>query len=227
MKRHTYFIAGTDTDVGKTYIACALLQAAKALDLTTLGLKPISAGCDTTEHGLRNDDAMQLMASSTVKLPYEQVNPYAFEPPIAPHIAAQEEKRSVSISQMQGLVSGALMAGAQFSLVEGAGGWRVPVNNREFLSRLPQLLDMPVILVVGVKLGCLNHARLTAEAIKADGLKIAGWVANCIDPNTARLEENLTALQGLLGAPCLGRVPLSKYDPSVAKKHLNLSKLLG
>ncbi len=222
MKRKTYFVAGTDTDAGKTFVSTALLECAKDNGLSTLGLKPVSAGCDHVDGQLKNDDALKLIDASTIQLPYEQVNPYAFEPPIAPHIAAKEAGARVSIQQMQGMVRGAMMAGADFTLIEGAGGWRVPVNEREFLSRLPQVLELPVILVVGVKLGCLNHARLTAEAIRADGLTIAGWVANCIDPNTARADENIQALQGLISAPCLGVMPWLKSDQSVAKNHLKL-----
>jgi len=224
MPSHRYFIAGTDTDAGKTFVATALLERANTLELTSLGLKPISAGCDEIDGELHNDDALKLMQASSVKLDYSQVNPFAFAPPIAPHIAAHEAGRRLSIAQIQGMVQGAMMSGrAELTLIEGAGGWRVPVNSREFLSRLPQLLDMPVILVVGMKLGCLNHARLTAEAIRADGLTIAGWVANCVQPEMPYFEENIASLRGLIPAPCLGVVPnLSSSDQAVAKNYLKL-----
>jgi len=224
MSSQRYFIAGTDTDAGKTFVATALLERANQLGQTSLGLKPISAGCDEVAGELHNDDALKLMAASSIKLEYSQVNPFAFAPPIAPHIAAQEVGRRLTVSQIQGMVQGAMMSGrADFTLIEGAGGWRVPVNSREFLSRLPQLLEMPVILVVGMKLGCLNHARLTAEAIRADGLAINGWVANCVQPAMPYFEQNIESLQSLIAAPCLGVVPnLAIDDHSVAKKHLKL-----
>ena len=209
MKRlkQRYFIAGTDTDVGKTLVACALLAQARSRGLTTAAVKPVAAGCIETEDGLRNDDADQLLVQCTVPLHYEQVNPIAFLEPIAPHIAAQKLGQRMQVDRLAGFTSGVLMQGANLTLVEGAGGWRVPVNERETLADLAISLSMPVILVVGMRLGCINHALLTVEAITKDGLKLAGWVANCVDPEMAELEANIATLQSRIKAPMIGLVP--------------------
>lgn len=218
LSSRSFFIAGTDTDVGKTFIACGLLKAAAAKGLRTLAIKPIAAGAENTVDGLRNHDAQMLMAAMTETLPYQQVNPVLFEPPIAPHIAAEQVGKRVSVSQLAGLCRGAMLKPADFILVEGAGGWRVPLNRQEYLSDLAVELQTPVILVVGMKLGCINHALLTAEAIRADGLRIAGWVANRIDPNMSSFEENLSSLKALLDAPCIGVVPyLDSADHDISE----------
>lgn len=205
--QQAYFVTGTDTDAGKTSIAAGLLYAAKQRQLSTLAMKPVASGCEVTEHGLRNSDALALMAHSSLHLPYAQVNPYAFAPAIAPHIAAQEAGVELSVADLSRAAQAILQQQADFTLIEGAGGWRVPLSNREFLSDLAIALKLPVILVVGVKLGCINHALLTAQTIHSDGLELAGWVANIVDPNCARLEENLATLQQLMPAPCLAEVP--------------------
>lgn len=202
-----YFIAGTDTGVGKTTVSCALLAAAKAQGKTTLALKPVAAGCEQTAQGLRNDDALALMAEMTESLLYEEVNPVALPAPLSPHLSAAQAGRRLSIQQLAGFTRGGLMRRADFKLVEGAGGWRVPINEREMMSALPKALGLPVILVVGMRLGCLNHTILTAEAIVRDGLRLAAWVANVIDPEMAALEENIATLENLFAAPCLGVLP--------------------
>jgi dethiobiotin synthetase len=202
-----YFIAGTDTDAGKTMVACALLAKARSQGLTTAAVKPVAAGCIDTKEGLRNDDAEQLLAQCTLPLYYEQVNPVAFMEPIAPHIAAQKQGQRMQVDRLTGFTSGVLMQGANFTLVEGAGGWRVPVNERETLADLAIDLSIPVILVVGMRLGCINHALLTVEAIARDGLELAGWVANCIDPQMAEQAANVATLQHRIQAPMLGLVP--------------------
>jgi len=202
-----YFIAGTDTGVGKTTVSCALLAAAKAQGKTTLALKPLAAGCEQTPQGLRNDDALALMAEMTEPLLYEEVNPVALPAPLSPHLAAAQAGRRLSIQQLAGFCRGGLMRRADFKLVEGAGGWRVPVNEREMLSALPKELGLPVVLVVGMRLGCLNHTILTAEAIARDGLRLAGWVANVVDPHMDALDENIETLKRLFAAPCLGVLP--------------------
>ena len=202
-----YFVTGTDTDAGKTLVSCGLLEKARQKGLTTAAVKPVSAGCDETPEGLRNADALALQQVMTMEMPYEQVNPVAFLPPIAPHIAAQDAGRMITADRLVGICRGVLMKRADFTLLEGAGGWRVPLNPRETLADLARMLQLPIILVVGMKLGCLNHALLTAEAIRRDGLSIAGWVANSVTPDMARLVENTLTLEGELGAPCLGEVP--------------------
>ncbi|MDP6968790.1 MAG: dethiobiotin synthase [Gammaproteobacteria bacterium] len=203
----SYFIAGTDTDAGKTLVACALLAKARADGLSTAAVKPVAAGCRTTADGLRNSDAEQLLAQCTLPLLYEQVNPIAFAAPIAPHIAAAQQGKRLDAGRLAGFTRGVLMQGADLTLVEGAGGWRVPLNERETLAELPRQLQLPVILVVGIKLGCISHALLSVEAIKRDGLRLAGWVANCIDPDMAELEANLDTLKASFAAPLLGVVP--------------------
>jgi dethiobiotin synthetase len=205
--KHAYFIAGTDTDVGKTTIAAGLLCAARQAGWSTLAGKPVASGCEMGEQGLRNADALALMAQSSVVLPYAQVNPLAFAPAIAPHLAAREVGMELTVPTLLAPMQQLLAHGADFTLIEGAGGWRVPLSGQARLSDLAIALGLPVILVVGVRLGCINHAVLTAEAIARDGLHLAGWVANVIDAQTSRLEENLATLAECLDAPCLGRVP--------------------
>ena len=202
-----FFITGTDTDAGKTSVAAGLLCAAKQQGCSTLAMKPVASGCDMSAEGLRNSDALALIAQSTVQLPYTQINPYAFAPAIAPHIAAKEAGVELSVAGLYRAAQVILQEQADFILIEGAGGWRVPISATEFLSDFAIALQLPVILVVGVKLGCINHALLTAQAIINDGLELAGWVANVVDPSCARLAENLATLQQLMPAPCLAEVP--------------------
>lgn len=226
MARHTFFIAGTDTDAGKTVVTAGLLAAANQRGLSTMGLKPVAAGCEQTDEGLRNSDALLLQQTASVSLSYDQVNPVAFEPPIAPHIAATEAGRQLSADRLAAFCRGTLMQPADLALIEGAGGWRVPLNQREMLSALPKQLNCPVILVVGMKLGCINHALLTAEAIARDGLKMVGWVANRIDPQMNSYQENLATLEGFFRAPLLGEVPhLAEPTPDNIAQHLNLDHL--
>jgi dethiobiotin synthetase len=206
MARKTFFIAGTDTNVGKTLVAAGLLVAAKKHGFTTAALKPVAAGCEKTDAGLRNTDALLLQSVITEPLAYEQINPIALEAAIAPHIAAQQEKRVLSADRLAGFCRGSLNV-ADFTLVEGAGGWRVPLNPQETVADVAKILRLPVILIVGMRLGCINHALLTVEAIRNDGLQLAGWVANCIDADMPVLEENIHSLAARIPAPCLGVVP--------------------
>lgn len=227
MAKHTFFIAGTDTDAGKTLVTTGLLVAARERGLSTLAMKPVAAGCELIDGALRNDDALQLQAAMTVALPYEQLNPIALEPAIAPHVAAEWAGRNLSVARLAGFCRGVMTAPADLLLIEGAGGWRVPLNRTETLADLPRELQLPVILVVGVKLGCLNHALLTAEAIMRDGLPLAGWIANCRDPQMPAYEENIQALAQRLPAPCLGVVPhLDAPAGATAAPHLTLDGVL-
>lgn len=229
MAKEKFFVAGTDTDVGKTLVSAGLLCAAQQQGLSTLGLKPVAAGCEETVDGLRNDDAMMLQAYSTKKISYTEVNPIALKEPIAPHIAAHHSNVNLSASRIQGYIAGTLMCNrVDFTIVEGAGGWRLPLNPRESLSRVVQELKLPVILVVGMRLGCLNHALLTAEAIKADGLTIAGWVANQVDPDMLAYGENLESLKYMLTVPFVGEIPcLENPTAELAAQHLDLSVLIS
>ena len=221
-----YFVTGTDTDAGKTLVTTGILEAARRQGLQTLGLKPVAAGCVNTGDGLHNDDALKLMDAATLELPYEQVNPFALEPPIAPHIAAQDASIRISVDRLSGYCRGALMRKHDLALIEGAGGWRVPLNDREFLSGLPRAMNLPVILVVGMKLGCLNHGILTLESIHRDGLRLAGWVANRIDPDMSRYEENLQTLKSIMPAPCLGEIPwLETANKMSAADYIDISSI--
>ena len=220
-----YFVAGTDTDCGKTFIASALLHRAKQTG-STLGVKPIASGCEVTEQGLRNSDALSLIAQSTHKLAYRQVNPFAFEPAIAPHIAAEQMGLLLTPSAIVEHLNQLPFNQVDFALVEGAGGWRLPLVEGKFLSDVVKQLSLPVILVVGVKLGSLNHALLTQEAMLADGVHIAGWVANMVDPNMSVPQENLASLKTMMTSPCLGVVPyLPSMDAAKAASYLNLNAL--
>ncbi len=199
------FITGTNTGVGKTALSAAILRLLAAEGIGVVGLKPIASGSQRTSPGepLRNSDALELQAAASVPLPYESVNPWCFEAAIAPHLAAEEAGQ---VTPLGALIEwyGRVTAGAELAVVEGAGGWRVPLHPDGFLSDLPEALGLGVILVVGTTLGCLNHARLTAEAIHVAGrCRLVGWVANAIDPAFERPSANLATLERLLGTPPL------------------------
>ncbi|RRV04798.1 dethiobiotin synthase [Pseudomonas sp. v388] len=220
-----YFITGTDTDAGKTTVAAGLLHAARLAGLSTAAGKPVASGSMVTPQGLRNADALALLAECSLALGYDEVNPFTFEPAIAPHLAAREAGVALSVRSLLLPMQALLDKKADFTLIEGAGGWRVPLAEQSNLSDLAIALGLPVILVVGVRLGCINHALLSAEAIARDGLHLVGWVANIIDAKTSRLEENLATLAERLPAPCLGRVPRMKKPSAenvAAYLHLEL-----
>lgn len=219
-----FFIAGTDTEVGKTTIAAGLLCAARRQGLSTAACKPVASGSEPTAEGLRNSDALALLSQCSLPLGYHEVNPLAFAPAIAPHLAAREAGVELTAQVLLAPVRHILNKNADFTVVEGAGGWRVPLAEGGYLSDLPVALGLPVILVVGVRLGCINHAVLSAEAIARDGLRLVGWVANIVDPDTSRLDDNLATLEQLLPAPCLGRVPrLSEATPEAVADYLRLT----
>ena len=193
-----YFLTGTDTGVGKTLIVAALLRAAAAQGLRALGMKPVAAG------GAEDVDA--LVAASNVAAPREAVNPYLLAEPLSPHLAARRDGVAIDIEHIARRFN-ELRGRADFLVVEGAGGFRVPLSGTQDGADLAARLGLPVILVVGLRLGCLNHALLTAEAIRARGLRLAGWVANQVDPDMACVEENVDTLRARLAAPLLGIVP--------------------
>lgn len=203
-----YFITGTDTGVGKTLVSCALLRAFVAQGKKALGMKPVAAGCRAVAEGLNCEDVERLMAAGNVAVAPEWVNPYAFQPAIAPHIAAAQAGVEISLDSIAEAFA-RLSVLADVVVVEGVGGWRVPLNKREDTADMARCLALPVILVVGMRLGCLSHALLTAQAIEASGLKLAGWVANRIDPQMPAFEENLQALESRLVVPLLGVLPYS------------------
>ena len=226
MKKN-YFITGTDTDVGKTLVAASLLHSASDRGLVTLGLKPVAAGCDLVEGQLKNSDALALMEAASVELIYDQVNPVALEAAIAPHIAAQKAGVRLNADRLVAYCKGSLMRKYDFAVVEGAGGWRVPLNDRETLASVAKQLNFPVILVVGMKLGCISHALLTAEAIVRDGLPFAGWVANRIDPEMEEYEANLDSLKQRLPGLFLGAIPfIESVDPRSVAKYLAIDQIL-
>ena len=216
MTRRDFFITGTDTGAGKTRVAAALCRAFALTGAQVAAMKPVASGCSATPEGLRNADALALLAAMTVPAPYAEVNPYAFEPAIAPHIAAREAGVTVDFAVLTRAFQG-LQARSDLTIVEGAGGWLAPLGEHCSFADLAVLWRLDVILVVGLRLGCLNHAFLSAESIERRGLHLAGWVGNAIDPDFERLQENLAALNAGLAAPCLGHF---RYAPQAATDDL-------
>lgn len=218
----SYFVTGTDTNVGKTLISCALLQGFAARGRRVVGMKPVAAGLNADG---QHDDVLQLRAASNVPASNELVNPYRFAPAIAPHLAAQLAGVNIDLACIVESYS-VLAKQADVVIVEGAGGFLVPLNDRQDSSDLAQQLGLPIILVVGMRLGCLNHALLTVEAIAARGLVLAGWVANVVDEDMAMLGENVAALQQRISAPLLGVVPyMVQPDARVAAEQLDLKEV--
>lgn len=218
----SYFVTGTDTDVGKTLISCALLQAFAAQGKRVVGMKPVAAGGDAAG---QNEDVLRLRTASNVAVPLRQANPYSFEPAVAPHLAAQLAGTCIDFGHILAAYS-ALSKQADEVIVEGAGGFLVPLNERQDAGELSRQLGLPAILVVGMRLGCLNHALLTVEAIERRNLSLAGWVANVIDAGMPLLEANITALQQRISAPLLGTVPyMPGMDGRAASGYLDLKLL--
>jgi dethiobiotin synthetase len=201
-----YFVTGTDTEVGKTVASSALLQAARLQGFLTAGYKPVASGSDMTPDGLRNTDALALQRHSALTLSYRAVNPYTFAEPTSPHIVSADEQRPIDFAVMSAGLK-ALEKSAEWVLVEGAGGWFTPLSETQTFADWVSLERLPVILVVGIKLGCINHAMLTAQAIQRSGLPLAGWIANDVVPPGRRHQEYLATLKRLLPAPCLGEIP--------------------
>ncbi|WP_455197981.1 dethiobiotin synthase [Kaarinaea lacus] len=199
------FITGTDTGIGKTTIALGLMAALQKRGLKVAVMKPVSAGCVLTDEGLRNEDALLLMKQASVELPYEVVNPFAFEPPIAPHIAASEAGIHIDIEQIKENYS-QIEKNSDVVIIEGAGGWLVPINESETMADVAIKLSANIVTVVGIRLGCLNHALLTSRSIVTSGLKHCGWIANHINDSTERASENVKALRQRINAPLLGEV---------------------
>lgn len=202
MKR--WFITGTDTEIGKTCVASALIRHLVAEGYRVAGMKPVASGCEITQAGLRNDDALSLIAASNVVLPYETVNPYAFKPAIAPHIAAQEAGQLIDINRISRI---AKSIEADYLVIEGVGGWCVPLGEVAMLCELAKATADEVILVVGMRLGCINHALLTAAQVERDGMILKGWIANHVDPDMQVQSENFATLQALMPCPLLGVLP--------------------
>jgi len=219
-------VTGTDTGVGKTLIACCLLRAFAARGFRAVGMKPVASGAVAGGSGLVHDDVERLIAAGNVDAPRDHVNPYCFAPPIAPHIAAAEAGMKIDLDHI-GRCFNALTERADVVIVEGVGGFRVPLGSGADTAQLAARLALPVVLVVAMRLGCLNHALLTAEAIAGRGLMLAGWVANHLDPRMAAADENVRALETLIAAPLLARIAFTAIpDPAVSAALLNTRKLL-
>ena len=223
--KHGFFVTGTDTGVGKTLISAALVHHFAIEGYRSAGLKPVAAGCEWQDGHLLSEDVVQLVAASNVAVDLDLINPYAFAPPIAPHIAAEKAGVSIELPVIRQAYD-ALQADVDSVMVEGVGGFCVPLGADIDTADLAQALGLPVLLVVGMRLGCINHALLTLQAIQARGLRLSGWVANCIDPEMAALDDNIAALRQRLPAPCLGIVPaLGAADFRLAATYLQLDQL--
>jgi dethiobiotin synthetase len=220
-----FFITGTDTGVGKTWMTAALLRALAGHGYRVAGMKPLACGGHSTSEGWRHEDAELLMQHANVILPYEAVNPYLLREAVAPHIAAAQLGLRVSAAALHEACT-TLEEEMDCVLIEGVGGWEVPLNDEETTAHFARLLGLPVIMVVGIRLGCLNHALLTGDAIARQKLPLAGWIANVIDPATHKIQENISALEARLPGPRLGTVPhLAHFDASRIAAALFIGKL--
>jgi dethiobiotin synthetase len=220
------FVAGTDTGVGKTWVSVLLLQALNARGWRTAAMKPVAAGARRRGGVWHNEDVDRLRAAAGVRSPRATVNPYCFAPPIAPHIAAAEAGVGIRLARIRAAYRD-LARSADVVVVEGAGGLLVPIDERRDTADIAQALDLPVVLVVGLRLGCINHALLTAAALRARGLVLAGWVANAILPRMARREQNIAALRARIDAPLLGVVPhVRRANPARLAKRLDIDPLI-
>ena len=216
MKLHkSFFVTGTDTGVGKTVASVALTRALVSRGLRVAVMKPIASGSDPTPEGARNSDALALTAAANVSVPYDLVNPYCFLPPISPHIAAREARVVIDLALLRSRFD-SLASASDCVIVEGAGGWLAPISDTAGMADLAAALDLPVLLVVGMRLGCLNHALLTRESMATRGTAFAGWIANAIDPQFDRAAENLATLSARLGEPPLACIPFLQRDPGAA-----------
>ncbi|WP_211471057.1 dethiobiotin synthase [Collimonas humicola] len=230
-EKAAWFIAGTDTEIGKTLIASAMLHALTKTGVRSAGMKPVAAGAVLRDGVWHNDDADILAAEASVALPQELTTPFLLQQPTAPHIAAARENRTIEVAHILSCYR-QLAEQADALVVEGVGGFRVPLNEREDTADLAQQLGLPVVLVVGLRLGCINHAMLTVEAIAARGLRLAGWVANTADPHMLNGDANIAALSSRIQAPLLGHVPRMDALPAkaltaAAASQLNFSSLPG
>jgi len=214
------FIAGTDTNAGKTYISAGLLSAFNHLGYKTLGIKPVASGCKSIDGALLNEDTLTLQQHSSITLPHHILTPFAFEPPIAPHIAAELSNHHLSVAQLNETCRPALEYKSDVSIIEGCGGWYVPLNQTETMADFVIANQFKVILVVGIRLGCINHTLLTYRAMMQDGIDVSGWIANCIDPDMEMKTENIISLQHRLPIPCLGIVDYGTPPENVIDTHL-------
>ncbi len=215
------FITGTDTEIGKTRVSCALLNTLNKKNIKTAGMKPVASGAELENERLVNDDAMQLIQAASLKLPYELVNPYVFNVPASPHISARLENQQIDLEKISSCYK-EIESQADFVAVEGVGGWLAPLNETQTVADMASTLQLPVILVVGMRLGCLNHALLTAQHIQQSNLKLVGWIANCVENNFSYLNENIDTLIQLIDTPLIARLDFNKdifsqeYEKSIS-----------
>ena len=200
------YVTGTDTGIGKSFASAALLHALRARGLRAVGMKPVASGCEATPDGWHNEDALALQRASDPRPPYADVNPFALPNPLAPELAAADARVTVDLPPITQAYA-RLVASADAVVVEGVGGWAAPISAAIDQLDVVRALDLPVVMVVGLRLGCINHARLTARAIEADGVRLLGWIANDIDPAMARMDDNFAILQRVMPGPCWGRLP--------------------
>lgn len=225
MTTHGFFITGTDTEAGKTWFTLALMRAFQARGMKVAGMKPVASGCEETVAGLRNADALSIQAQSSTANEYAAINPYAFRPPVAPHIAAALVDTEIDINCITRAYA-VLSKQNDVVVVEGIGGWRVPLTRGASLADLVRALNLPVILVVGLRLGCINHTLLTAETIISDGLSLAGWAACQINPSYLESGRTLHTLAESVPAPLLGVLPyLQTFDVEVLARQINVDLL--
>lgn len=211
-----YFVTGTDTEIGKTYSSVSLIKHLTESGYRVAALKPVASGCELTNNGLRNSDALLLNGAANVTLPYERVNRYAFEPAIAPHIAADLTDTQINLNKIVGDLQVA-QSQADLVVVEAAGGWLVPLDDSQSIADLAHALALPVVVVVGIRLGCINHALLTLKDIQRSGVEIAGWVANRVDPDTEHADQQISSIRSRTSIPCIGEIPHSQTPGLKAK----------
>lgn len=216
MSQQIYFITGTDTGIGKTTITIALLKKYNQAGQQSVGLKPLASGCQLTAEGLRNDDALRLQSASSIALPYETINPIAYQQPIAPYLAASMAGENLSVDSLIQACQPGLQTNADITFIEGVGGWFQPLNEKQNMAEFSAALSLPVIMVVGMRLGCINHSLLTQQSIKHYQLNLAGWVANVIDPEMDCIEENIALLTRAIDAPLLAVVPYQSGEVEVS-----------
>jgi len=216
-----YFVTGTDTGIGKTWSSLALMQYFQQQGKTVVGMKPVAAGCEWLDGQFKNEDALALQAQASIDIPYNLINPYAFELPVSPHIAAQAVGEEIEISVIRDEYE-KLQTLADVVIVEGAGGWMVPLNAKEDIAQLAEQLALPVIVVIGMRLGCINQAKLTFAAIKSMGLPCVGWIASCVEEDMQQLEANIKTIDAAADMPLLAVFPYEKTRNLNNYKKINL-----
>ena len=226
MQSKGFFITGTDTGIGKTWSTVALMQAYKDIGMNVAGMKPVASGCEESEGRLKNEDALLIQSRCSAEYPYEIVNPYAFREPVAPHIAAEKVAATIEIKNIVKAYN-FLCEQNDIVFVEGVGGWRVPLSGDLSICDMVVALEIPVVLVVGLRLGCINHALLTNQVIHSDNIPLAGWIVNSIDRDYAEPEKTIETLEQHISAPLLGRLPcLTACDTGILGKNINTDILI-